>query len=146
MIEKDTFEPFIYKLKSCKLRPTRQRLLICKILFDNKNTFHFTVEELNKIVKKNTHLKISTATLYNTVNVFKKHGYLKEIIVSGNKKYFDTNISNHHHFYDEHRKDLTDVDINEVIISKVPKTPKGKKIKSMELLITTTDDHQNQKN
>ena len=67
------------KLRASGLRPTKQRLAICKALFDRKETFHFTIEKLKKITEKDGRKKISLATLYNTVHAFTKKGYLKEI-------------------------------------------------------------------
>ena len=66
---------FIEKLRSSGLRPTKQRIEICKLLFDRKETFHFTISDLSKILKKETSKKISLATLYNTIISFKKKGY-----------------------------------------------------------------------
>ena len=66
------YKPYIDRLKSSGLRPTKQRLAICKILFSRSETFHFSVENLKKIIEKNTKNKISLATLYNTVHAFKK--------------------------------------------------------------------------
>ena len=91
---------FIEKLRSSGLRPTKQRIEICKLLFDRKKTFHFTINDISKILEKVTNKKISLATVYNTVHSFKKKGYLKEISINRDKSYFDTNTSNHHHFLD----------------------------------------------
>jgi Fur family iron response transcriptional regulator len=89
------------KLRSSKLRPTRQRKKIADFLFNREKTFHFTAEELNKIINKKDNLeKISLATIYNTIDAFKKAGHLKEILTNNNKSYYDTNISSHHHFFD----------------------------------------------
>ena len=71
------FEEYISKLRALGLRPTKQRLIISKILFDQKETFHFTIESLNKMIKKNFNEKISLATLYNTVHAFKKKNFCK---------------------------------------------------------------------
>ena len=68
---------FIEKLRSSGLRPTKQRLEICKLLFDRKKTFHFTINDLSKILRDKTNKKISLATIYNTVHSFKSKGYLK---------------------------------------------------------------------
>ena len=125
----------INKLRGSGLRPTKQRILIAKNLFDNKKTFHFTVETLNKKINKNGNGKISLATIYNTVEAFTDAGYLKEILTSKNKSYYDTNIKSHHHFYDEGSKELTDIKYNQVKLSKVPIPPKGKKIKNLEVVI-----------
>mgnify|MGYP001425111491 CR=1 FL=1 len=125
----------IDRLRSSGLRPTKQRLVLCQILFDRKKTFHFTIEKLKKIAEKNSKKKISLATLYNTVHAFKKRGYLKEISLKGNKTFFDTNIKNHHHFYDEDMSQLIDIENKNVSINRLPKTPNGKKIKSIEVLV-----------
>ena len=125
----------INKLRGSGLRPTKQRILIAKNLFDNKKTFHFTVETLNRKINKNGNEKISLATIYNTVEAFTDAGYLKEILTSKNKSYYDTNIKSHHHFYDEGSKELTDIKYNQVKLSKVPIPPKGKKIKNLEVVI-----------
>jgi Fur family transcriptional regulator, iron response regulator len=123
------------RLRTFGLRPTKQRLAICRILFDRKNTFHFTIEKLKKIVEKKNSKKISLATLYNTVHVFKKKGYLKEISLKGNKTFFDTNTKNHHHFYDEDMSQLVDIDDKNISLNYLPKIPNGKKIKSVEVLV-----------
>ena len=88
------------KLRSSGLRPTKQRVEIAKFLFEREKTFHFTVESLNKLLTKKSISKIALATIYNTVHSFKAAGHLSEVEVRGNKSYFDTNVSNHHHFYD----------------------------------------------
>jgi Fur family iron response transcriptional regulator len=125
----------INKLRGSGLRPTKQRILIAKNLFDTNKTFHFTVETLNKKINKNGNEKISLATIYNTVEAFNDAGYLKEILTSKNKRYYDTNIKSHHHFYDEGSRELTDINYNDVKLSKVPAPPKGKKIKNLEVVI-----------
>ena len=123
------------KLRSSGLRPTKQRVEIAKFLFDREKTFHFTVESLNKLLLKKTNFKFALATIYNTVHAFKAAGHLSEVEVRGNKTYFDTNVSNHHHFYDNETSELIDIDANEVVIQKIPKAPNGKKIKNVEVFI-----------
>jgi len=123
------------KLRVSGLRPTKQRLTICKVLFDRKETFHFTIERLKKIIEKGSKKKISLATLYNTVNAFKEKGYLKEISLKGNKTFFDTNTKHHHHFYDEDMSQLVDIEDKNISVNYVPKLPSGKKIKSVEVLV-----------
>ena len=126
----------INKLRSSNLRPTKQRILIAKKLFDRKKTFHFTAETLNKAVNKKEDTRISLATIYNTVEAFKKAGHIREILTNNSKSYYDTNIKSHHHFYDSDSKKLTDIDYQEVIFNKVPNPPKGKKIKDLEVIIS----------
>ena len=124
------------KLRTSGLRPTNQRILIAKNLFERNNTFHFTVETLNKEINKSGNKKISLATIYNTVEAFKKAGHLKKILTSNTKSYYDTNIRSHHHFYDDETKELTDIDYQKVKLSKIPNPPKGKKIKNLEVVIS----------
>ena len=126
---------FIEKLRSSGLRPTKQRIKICKLLFDRKETFHFTINNLSKILKKDKSEKISLATIYNTVHSFKKKGYLKEISVNQNKSYFDTNTSNHHHFLDINTNELIDLKSEDVHNIKIKKRIPGKKINSIEVLV-----------
>ena len=123
------------KLRSSGLRPTKQRVEIAKFLFEREKTFHFTVESLNKLLTKKSPSKIALATIYNTVHAFKTAGHLSEVEVRGNKTYFDTNVSNHHHFYDSETSELIDIDANDIIIQKIPKAPNGKKIKNVEVFI-----------
>ena len=123
------------KLRSSRLRPTKQRVEIAKFLFEREKTFHFTVESLNKLLIKKSISKIALATIYNTVHAFKAAGHLSEVEVRGNKTYFDTNVSNHHHFYDSETAELIDIDANDIIIQKIPKAPNGKKIKNVEVFI-----------
>ncbi len=125
------------KLRSSGLRPTKQRVEIAKFLFDREKTFHFTVESLNKLLTKKTTSKFALATIYNTVHAFKVAGHLAEVDVRGNKKktYFDTNVTNHHHFYDTETSELIDIDEKEIVFEKIPKAPNGKKIKNLEVFI-----------
>tara|TARA_B100000965_G_C19226688_1_gene598251 strand:- start:200 stop:616 length:417 start_codon:yes stop_codon:yes gene_type:complete len=126
---------FAEKLRSSGLRPTKQRIEICKFLFDRKKTFHFTINDLSNSLKKITIEKISLATIYNTIHAFKDKGYLKEISINSDKTYFDTNITNHHHFFDENKKELLDLSDSDVGNIKIKKTLPGKKIKSIEVLV-----------
>jgi len=126
---------FIEKLRSSGLRSTKQRLEICKLLFDRKKTFHFTISDLSKILKKEIDEKISLATIYNTVHSFKKKGYLKEISLNSEKSYFDTNTSNHHHIIDESTNEIVDLHADEVSDIKIKKNFRGKKVKSIEVLV-----------
>ena len=136
---------FIDKLRSSGIRPTKQRLKICEVLFNRDNTFHFTINDLAKTISKELNEKISLATVYNTVHAFKNKGYLKEISINSDKSYFDTNISNHHHFFDEDTNTLIDCDDQIIEIPKIKKNITGKKINSVEILIKVATDNQNQK-
>ena len=135
---------FTDKLRVSGLRPTKQRLKICEVLFKRDKTFHFTINDLAKSISENLSGKISLATVYNTVHAFKQKGYLKEITINSDKNYFDTNTSAHHHFYDENTNELIDCDEKDIDTINVKKTLPGKKIKSVEVLIKIASDNHNQ--
>ena len=126
---------FIAKLRDSGLRPTKQRIKICQLLFKSEKTFHFTINDLAVLIKKNLKQKVSLATIYNTVRAFKKKGYLKEISINSEKTYFDTNTSNHHHFIDESTNEIVDLKDDEVGKIKIKKNLRGKKVKSIEVLV-----------
>ena len=135
---------FVNKLRSSGLRPTKQRLKICEVLFNTEKTFHFTINDLSKIISEKLSEKISLATVYNTIHAFKKKGYLKEISINSDRNYFDTNISAHHHFYDEDTNELIDCNENDIDSINVKNNITGKKINSVEVLIKVASDNQNQ--
>ena len=132
------------KLRSSGLRPTKQRVEIAKFLFDRDKTFHFTVESLENHLAKKTSFKFALATIYNTVHAFKNKGYLKEITINSDKSYFDTNITKHHHFYDEDTNLLIDCNDNEIGKVNIKNNITGKKISSVEVLVRVASDTQNQ--
>ena len=130
---------YIEKLRNSGLRPTKQRLRICEVLFNSEKTFHFTINELDQKIKKQISDKISLATIYNTVHAFEKKGYLKQIPINSNQTYFDTNISDHHHFYDLKEEKLIDLENADVGPINILKKINGKKIKSVEVLVKLED-------
>ena len=135
---------FVEKLRASGLRPTKQRLKICEVLFKRDTTFHFTINDLVKIINEQLNEKISLATVYNTIHAFRQKGYLKEISINSNKNYFDTNTSLHHHFYDEETDELIDCDEKEIDSVNIKKNIPGKKINSVEVLIKIASDNQTQ--
>jgi Fur family iron response transcriptional regulator len=135
---------FIKKLRHSGLRPTKQRLKICEVLFNTKKTFHFTINDLSKIIGEKLNEKISLATIYNTVHAFQKKDYLKEISINSDKSYYDTNTSIHHHFYDEDTHELIDCHENDIDSINIKNNITGKKINSVEVLIKVASDNQNQ--
>ena len=133
---------FINKLRNSGLRPTKQRIKICEVLFNKETTFHFTINDLVKIIETEANEKISLATVYNTIHAFEKKGYLKEIPIDANQSYFDTNVTEHHHFYDISEKKLIDLDEVDVGPINIQKSIPGKKIKSVEVLVKLDTDNQ----
>ena len=130
---------YIEKLRNSGLRPTKQRLQICEVLFDRDKAFHFTINELEQKIKKQTNNKISLATVYNTVHAFEKKGYLKQIPINSNQTYFDTNVTDHHHFYDLNEEKLIDLENSDVGPINIKRKINGKKIKSVEVLVKLED-------
>ena len=130
---------YIEKLRNSGLRPTKQRIQICEVLFNKEKTFHFTINDLVNKIKKQTNNKISLATVYNTVHAFEKKGYLKQIPINSNQTYFDTNVSDHHHFYDLKDGRLIDLKNSDVGPINILKKVDGKKIKSIEVLVKLED-------
>jgi Fur family transcriptional regulator, iron response regulator len=135
---------FTAKLRASGLRPTKQRLKICEVLFNRDTTFHFTINDLAKVLVKKLNEKISLATIYNTVHAFKQKRYLKEISINSDKSYFDTNTSIHHHFFDEETNELIDCNKNDIDTVNIKKKIPGKKINSVEVLIKIASDNHNQ--
>ena len=126
-------EQYIDKLRKSGLRPTKQRIKICEVLFDAEKTFHFTIKELVKIIENQANIKVSLATVYNTVHAFIKKGYLKEIPLNASQSYYDTNVTSHHHFFDNGK--VIDIKSDKITFQKLPEAPKGKKIKNVEVVI-----------
>ena len=135
---------FTEKLRTSGLRPTKQRLKICEVLFNRDKTFHFTINDLAKSISEKLNEKISLATIYNTVHAFKQKGYLKEISINSDKSYFDTNTSLHHHFFDEDTNELIDCNKNDIDNVNIKRNVPGKKINSVEVLIKIASDNHNQ--
>ena len=129
------------KLRKSGLRPTKQRIKICEVLFNKDKTFHFTINDLVKMIKDSSNQKVSLATVYNTIHAFQKKGYLKEISINSNQTYFDTNTTDHHHFFDEKKKELIDLKNEDVLPIKIKKNIPGKKIKSIEVLVRINTDN-----
>ena len=138
-------EQYIDKLRKSGLRPTKQRIKICEVLFDTDKTFHFTIKELVKIIENQANMKVSLATVYNTVHAFIKKGYLKEIPLNSSQSYYDTNVSHHHHFFDVDENKLIDIDQDDVDEINIRKKISGKKIRSVELIAKIVSDNQSQK-
>tara|TARA_A100001011_G_C14119673_1_gene760666 strand:+ start:189 stop:617 length:429 start_codon:yes stop_codon:yes gene_type:complete len=136
---------FADKLRSLGLRPTKQRLKICEVLFNREKTFHFTINDLARSISDELNEKISLATVYNTVHAFRDKGYLKEISINSDKSYFDTNTTNHHHFFDEDTNELIDCSNDDIDKVNIKNNLTGKKINSVEVLIKVASDNQNQK-
>ncbi len=121
------------KLRKAGLRPTRQRLDLARLLFCEGDR-HVTAEMLHAEALRNK-ISVSLATVYNTLNQFSECGLLREVAIEGTKAYFDTNTSNHQHFYFEDDGRLIDVDPDQKVIVAVPHSPEGTEIARVDVLI-----------
>ena len=126
---------FIEKLRNSGLRPTKQRIKICEVLFNREKTFHFSINDLIKMLQSLHNQKISLATVYNTLKTFCDAGLIQEIIVDGSKSYFDTKTYDHPHFYWEDEAKLTDAPLDDLEIARLPDAPNGTRITSVNVVI-----------
>ncbi|MCW8835472.1 MAG: transcriptional repressor [Rhodospirillales bacterium] len=121
------------RLRSANLRPTRQRLALAKLLFDGGDR-HITAEQLHGEAMT-AGVRVSLATVYNTLHQFTDARLLREIVVDAGRSYFDTNTSEHHHFFYEDSGKLEDIPHDELHVSQVPSAPDGAVIKSVDVVI-----------
>src|SRR6056300_796219 len=116
------------------LRPTRQRVILARRLIGDGKNRHVTAESL--FAASNDHAdKVSLATVYNTLRAFCDAGLLREITVDGSKSYFDTNTSNHPHFYWEDNARLTDAPSEQLEITRLPSAPEGAEVAAVDVVI-----------
>ena len=137
MCKNEHIDKALKMLENSPLKVTGQRIAMIKLLFVN-GAAHFTAEDIYEIVNKKR-IKISLATIYNCLNQFKEFGIIKAIKVSSDKIYFDTNLKEHYHFFCVKSAKLIDVETKKVKISKLPKIPEGKKLKSIDVIINISD-------
>lgn len=121
-------------LASVDLRPTRQRLALASLLVGDGRDRHVTAEGLYEAAH-GAEERVSLATVYNTLRAFCDAGLMREITVDGSKSYFDTNITDHPHFYWEDTATLTDAPSAELEISRLPVVPAGAEIVSVDVVI-----------
>jgi Fur family iron response transcriptional regulator len=121
------------RLKAAGLRPTRQRIALGRLLFSNGDR-HVTAEALHDEAIREQ-IPVSLATIYNTLHQFTEVGLLREVAIEGSKTYFDTNTSDHHHFYFEHEGVLMDIDCAESPVLSVPLPPEGMEISRIDVLV-----------
>jgi Fur family iron response transcriptional regulator len=118
--------------RDLNVTPTKQRLDLAKLIFAKKQ--HFTAADLISLADKNE-LNISMATVYNTLSLLEDKGMLKTINIDNELKFYDTNLENHHHFYNTTMSTLTDIAHDRVTFAELPELPKNLEIESTELLI-----------
>jgi len=123
----------VEKLRHSGLRPTRQRVSLARLLFSQGDR-HVTAEELHDDAVR-AHVPVSLATVYNTLNQFTRAGLLREVAVEGAKTYFDTNTSNHYHFFVENSGSLLDIDGPDLQVTGIPAAPEGMAISRIDVII-----------
>lgn len=121
------------RLRQVGLRPTRQRLALAKLLFDNGDR-HISAEQLHTEALEHA-IRVSLATVYNALHQFTDAGLLREIVVDSGRSYFDTNTSIHHHFYYEKSGRLEDIPGDQVRVERLPHAPDGLRIKRVDVIV-----------
>ena len=124
-------------LHRARLRPTRQRIALARLLFENEYR-HVTAEQLHAEAVA-SRISVSLATVYNTLHQFTTSGLLREVVVESDRSYFDTNTSDHHHFYNENTGELSDIRANGVDLSALPALPEGTEIRRVDVIIRLVD-------
>ncbi len=127
------YSAIIEKLRDAHLRPTRQRLALARLLFDGGDR-HVTAESLHtEALSRN--VKVSLATVYNTLHQFTRSGFLREVMVDSARSYFDTNTTHHQHFFCEEDRFLIDIPGEELKVVKLPQPPPGTTVTEVDIVI-----------
>lgn len=131
-----TVRPFgrVYEtLREAGLRPTRQRLGLARLLFENGDR-HVTAEQLHGEAAR-ANLRVSLATIYNTLNQFTEAGLMREVMVEPGRSYYDTNITDHHHFFHEDTGQLQDIPAAAISVGEVPEPPAGTRVERVDIIV-----------
>lgn len=129
-------QKIIDKLRAAGLRPTRQRIGLASMIFGEKDR-HLCAEDLYDETQAQN-LNVSLATIYNTLRQFTELGLLRVISLEGSRTWFDTNISDHHHFYNDQSNEIIDIAClpeNQPRITNLPAAPDGMEISHVDLII-----------
>ena len=131
------FAPALDRLRAAGLRPTRQRLALARLLFDQGDR-HVTAEQLHAEAM-NAKVRVSLATVYNTLHQFTALGMLREVVVEPARSYFDTNTADHHHFFHERTGQLADIPGDQVQLVRVPSAPDGTEVARVDVIVRVRD-------
>ena len=126
-------DDIVEKLKSSGVSPTNQRVEIAQILFARPQ--HLSAEQVLTMVNQESGSTASKATIYNTLGLFAKKGLVKEVIVDPSKVFYDSNVSNHFHFFNTDTGELTDIPLDEINIDKLPELPEGTVSSGLEVIV-----------
>ncbi len=121
------------KLRNAGLRPTRQRVELGNLLF-GKSDRHVTAEALHKEALL-AGIDVSLATIYNTLNQFTEGGLLRHITVDGSRSFFDTNVSDHHHYFVEGESEPRDIEHARIDLTALPEPPDGMEVVRVEIVV-----------
>lgn len=138
MDETRPYSAALERLRAVNLRPTRQRLALTRLLFAGGDR-HVTAESLHKEAMANR-VRVSLATVYNSLHQFTEAGLLREVVVDATRSYFDTNTSHHHHFFCEDDQSLQDIDGDSVVVENLPRPPDGTTISRVDVVIRVRRD------
>ena len=138
MVATRPYADALARLRATNLRPTRQRLALAKLLFSGADR-HVTAESLHKEARANR-VRVSLATVYNTLHQVTRAGMLREVIVDSTRSYFDTNTSHHHHFFCEQSQLLEDIPSGAVSVGTPPPPPSGTSISRIDVVIRVLRD------
>ena len=127
------FSQTLRRLKDAGLRPTRQRLALGKLLFDAGDR-HVTAEQLHAEAG-NKGIKVSLATIYNTLNQLTESGLMREVVVAPGRSYYDTNIEDHHHFFYEDDGTLKDIPRDAIALSALPGVPADAELSRVDVIV-----------
>jgi len=127
------FTQALERLKRHGLRPTRQRLALVRLLFERGDR-HVTADQLHAEAAA-AGVRVSLATIYNTLNQFTAAGVLREVVVEAGRSYFDTNASEHHHILVEPTGELIDIPASDVQVSATPRLPEGMALRRMDVIL-----------
>jgi Fur family iron response transcriptional regulator len=125
--------PAAERLRSHGLRPTRQRMALSALLFDGADR-HVTAEMLHDEARARG-FDLSLATVYNTLHQFTEAGLMRQVVVDGDKTYFDTNVSDHHHFFHEEKRQLSDIPAGSIRVEGLPPAPSGAAIARVDVIV-----------
>ena len=126
------------RLRAVGLRPTRQRIALARLLFDSCDR-HVTAEQLHGEALTLA-IRVSLATVYNTLHQFTTAGLLREVVVEPGRSYFDTNVQDHHHFFCETTGMLQDIPGELVAVGQLPQPPSGSEIRRVDVIIRIRRD------
>ena len=140
-VERDGSRPFapaIQRLKSVGLRPTRQRLALSRLLYDSGDR-HVTAEQLHSEAMA-AGMRVSLATVYNTLHHFTAVGLLSEVVIGPGRSYFDTNVGSHHHFFFTRSGKLQDIPSDQLQLKRLPDAPPGTRVQRVDVVVVLDEE------